>query len=201
MIWLYDQALVNDIETTVNMPDSADPVVKVIDPEHIIGLAAQIQEDKIHLPIIAVERRDYAIDTDRTNFTMQHTGTQAIMDNKTNMIYNERVMPVDLQYKLTILTSNQIDMDEIVKELIFKYTSMYYLTIVVPYEVSHLNRKLRFGVRIERPDAIEKRSGASEYIDSGQLYQTSIPLICDGAVLLSYTPHHLPRYGHEINAE
>ena len=201
MIWLYDHSLVNDIEATVNMPDSADPVVKVIDPEHIIGLAAQIQEDKIHLPIIAVERKDYAIDTNRTNFTMQHTGTQAIMDNKTNMIYNERVMPVDLQYTLTILTSNQIDMDEIVKELIFKYTSMYYLTIVVPYEVSHLNRKLRFGVRIERPDAIEKKSGASEYIESGQLYQTSIPLICDCAVLLSYTPHHLPRYGYEINAE
>lgn len=201
MIYLYDEQLVADLEHSLNMPDNSAPVVKVIDPEHIIGLAAQIQNDEIQLPLIAVERKDYFVDTDRTNFTMQHAGTSVIIDNKTNMIYNEKVMPVNLQYTLTVLTSNQEDMDEIIKELIFKYTNMYYLTIKVPYEVSHLDRKLRFGVRIERPDAIEKRSGASQYMESGQLFQATIPLICDGAVLLSYTPHHMPRYSYEVNAE
>ena len=198
MVHLYDKSLCDDLEATLNMPDDANPVVRVIDPEHIIGLAAQIQNDEISLPIIALERKNYFVDTDRTNFTMQHMGTHAIIDNKTNMIYNEKVMPLNLSYTLTALTSNQVDMDEIVKEIIFKYTNMYYLTIKVPYEVSELDRKLRFGVRIERPDAIDRKSGASDYIESGQLYQTSIPLICDGAVLLSYTPHHLPRYGCEV---
>lgn len=201
MIYLYDDALVADLERSLNMPDNSAPVVRVIDPEHITGLAAQIQNDEISLPLITLERKDYFVDTDRTNFTMQHAGTATIIDNNTNMIYNEKVMPVNLQYTLTALTANQADMDEIVKELIFKYTNMYYLTIKIPYEMSDLDRKLRFGVRIERPDAIEKRSGASQYIESGMLYQATIPLICDGAVLLSYTPHHLPRYGYEVNAK
>ena len=198
MIYLYDRSICDDLEATLNTPDDASPVVRVIDPEHIVGLAAQIQQDEISLPLIALERNDYFVDAERTNFTMQHTGTSQIIDNKTNMIYNEKVMPINLSYVLTVLTSNQVDMDEIVKELIFKYTSMYYLTIKIPYEVSDLDRKIRFGVRIERPDAIQKKSGASEYIEGGQLYQTSIPIICDGAVMLSYTPHHLPRYGHEV---
>ena len=201
MIYLYDNALVNDLEKSLNMPDSAEAVVKVIDPEHIVGLAAQIQEDMIQLPLIALERKDYSVDTDRTNFTMQHTGTQAVMDNKNNMIYNERAMPVKLSYTLTVLTSNQIDMDEIVKELLFKYTSMYYLTIKVPYEVSDVDRKIRFGVRIENLNDIEQVSGTSQYIESGQLHQTSIPLICDGAVLLHYTPQHLRRTAYEIVSE
>lgn len=198
MVHLYDMELVHDLERSLNMPDNAEVVVKVIDPEHIVGLAAQIQNDEIQLPLIALERKDYSVDTDRTNFSMQHFGTQAIIDNKTNMIYNERSMPIKLSYTLTVLTSNQIDMDEIVKELLFKYTAMYFLTIKVPYEVSEVDRKIRFGVIIENPDAIEKISGASQYIESGQLHQTSIPLICDGAVLLHYTPEHLRRTSYEI---
>lgn len=201
MLYLYDSAVCEDLEATLNMPDDAVPVVRVIDPEHIVGLAAQIQNDDISLPLIALERNDYFVDTDRTNFTMQHRGAGAIFDNKTNNIYNEKVMPINLTYTLTVLTSNQIDMDEIVKELIFKYTNMYYLTIKIPYEMSDLDRKIDFGIRIERPDAISKKSGASQYIESGQLYQTTIPIICDGAVLISYTAHHLPRFGGKVIIE
>jgi hypothetical protein len=198
MIYLYDNAIVDDLNRSFNPTDGGEsPVVRVIDPEHIVGLAAQIQNDEISLPLVALERNDYTIDSDRTNFTMMHKGNDVVIDNKTNEIYQERVIPIKLSYTLTALTSNQIDMDELIKELIFKYTDMYYLTIRSPYEC---NRKFRFGVRIER-DAIEKRSGASDYIESGQLYQASIPMICDGAVMLHYTPYHLKRVKHEIVAE
>ena len=197
MLWCYDNSICEDLEQSFVMPDGAEPVVRVIDPEHIVGLAAQIQNDEISLPLITVERKDYTIDNNRTNFSRRHFGVATVIDNKTNEIYYERAIPIDLQYTLNILTSNQIDMDEIVKELIFKYNDMYFLTIKPPYESKN---KYRFGVRVD-VSAIEKRSGASEYIESGQLYQTSIPLICDGAVLLHYVPVHLKRYGAEVVAE
>lgn len=197
MVHLYDSSVVDDLQSCFVMPDGAEPVVKVIDPEHIVGLAAQIQNDEISLPLITVERKDYNIDTDRTNFTRMHSGVPTVIDPKTNNIYYERSIPIDLEYTLTVLTSNQIDMDEIVKELLFKYTYQYFLTIKPPYESK---QKYRFGVRINI-SAIEKRSGASEYIESGQLYQTSIPLIVDGAVLLHYTPVHLKRYEADVVVE
>lgn len=194
MMYLYDNSIVHDLEQSLAGGDS---VVRVISPEQIVGLAAQIQNDEIHLPIIALERNDYSIDTDRLNFSRAHFGLQTVIDLKTNELYYERAVPVNLSYGITVLTSNQIDMDEIIKELVFKYIDMYYLPIQLPYESK---RRIRFGIRVEA-DSIEKRSGASEYIESGQLYQTMIPVVCEGAVLLHYTPVHLKRTAYEVVAE
>ena len=195
MIYLYDNALVHDLEQVLDT--EGDSVVKVIAPEQIIGLAAQIQNDEIQLPIIAIERQDYSIDTDRMNYTRSHFGIATVIDPKTNDMYYEKAIPISLEYKLTVLTANQIDMDEIVKELIFHYLAMYYLPIDLPYESK---RRINFGVRVDA-SAIEKRSGSSEYMESGQLYQTTIPLITEGAVLVSYTPAHLRRTQYEVIAE
>lgn len=193
MIYLYDNSIVHDLERSL----AGDNVVRVISPDHIVGLAAQIQNDEIQLPLIALERSDYSIDTARLNFSRAHFGIETVIDNKTNELYYERAVPVSLSYELTVLTSNQIDMDEIVKELIFKYTDMYYLPVDLPYESK---RRIRFGIRVEF-EAIEKRSGASDYIESGQLYQTTVPVVCEGAVLLHYTPVHLKRTTYEVVAE
>ena len=143
MMYLYDNSIVHDMEQSLAGGDS---VVKVIAPEQIVGLAAQIQNDEIHLPIIALERNDYSIDTDRLNFSRAHFGLQTVIDLKTNELYYERAVPVNLSYGITVLTSNQIDMDEIIKELVFKYTDMYYLPIQLPYESK---RRIRFGIRVE----------------------------------------------------
>ena len=112
MIYLYDNSIVHDLEQSL----AGSSAVRVISPEQIVGIAAQIQNDEIQLPIIALERNDYAIDTDRLNFSRMHFGLQTVIDLKTNELYYERAIPVTLSYGITILTSNQIDMDEIVKE-------------------------------------------------------------------------------------
>ena len=195
MIYCYDNAIVHNLEQI--LVTDGEAVVKVISPDQIIGLAAQIKNDEIQLPIIALERKDYSIDTARMNFSKAHFGIATVIDTKTNEMYYEKALPVSLEYSLTVLTSNQIDMDEIIKELLFHYLAMYYLPINLPYESK---RRIRFGIRVDAT-AIEKRSGASEYMESGQLYQTTIPIISEGAVLLSYTPMHLKRTQYEVIAE
>ena len=113
MIYLYDQAIVKDLQRSFS--DAAgNSVVKVVDPEGIISLAAQIKEDQVSFPLVALSRDpDNSIDTDRYNFTYAHKGVQAVMDTKTNNIYYEKVVPIKLSYKATILTTNTADMDEI----------------------------------------------------------------------------------------
>ena len=88
-------------------------------------------------------------------------------------------------------------MDELVRELLFKYTDMYFLTMRLPYES---DRKIRFGVTINSDTNIERSSGLSQYIAGGQIYQSIISLKVDGAVLLSYTPVKLRRSSYEITA-
>lgn len=196
MLYVYDNAIVKDLEQSFNLDNVPNPAVRVIDTEGIVDLAAQIQEDQISFPIVAVYREpDTPIDTSLTNFTRMHKGVQTILDPKTNDLYYERAIPIKLSYKLTLLTTNTADMDELVRELIFKYTSMYFLTIKLPYEC---NRKVRFGVIVDPESVIERTSGSLEYIKSGQLHQTVIPLTCQGAVLVHYTPAKLIRTEHEV---
>lgn len=191
MIWLYDNAIVEDLNQSFNYGNVGKPVVKVVSPENIVGIAAQIKDDNITFPIVALSRpSDIEIDTERTNFTRAKFGVPAVFDTETNCIYNERAVPINLQYDMTILTTNTADMDELTKELLFKYSSQYFLTITLPYESK---RKIRFGVEIPDGSSINKSSASSEYSSSGTLYQSIIQLKCYGCVLISYTPHKLTR--------
>lgn len=199
ILYCYDDALVKDLESSFNLDNVENPVVKVIAPNQVIGLAAQIQEDAIKFPIIAIVRSsNISIDSSRWNFTRAHKGVQSVLDPETNELYYERAIPITLSYSLTILTTNTADMDELVKELLFKYTSMYFLTITLPYECK---RNIRFGIVIDRDGNIDRTSGAVEYLESGQLYQTILPLNCEGCVLVSYTPAKVRLAQHEIEAE
>ena len=191
MLWCYDNAIVDDLIKSFNpIADGEKPVVKVVGPEQVVGLAAQIQEDKVSFPIIAVTRNDYQIDEQRMNFSRAHFGVATVLDNKTNNLYYEKALPIRLSYNLTLLTTNQADMDELVRETLFKYLQMYYLTIKLPYEA---DRKIRFGIAVDERTEIEKSSGSLEYIETGQLYQSIITLNCEGCVLVTYTPAHLMR--------
>lgn len=196
MIYLYDKAIVKDLEQSFNPDNVENPAVRVIDPEGIIGLAAQIQNDDIKFPIVALSRNaDSGVNQDLMNFTRLHSGVAAVFDKETNNIYQEKVIPLKLSYTMSILTTNVIDMDEIIKELIFKYTQMYFLRIKLPYECK---RTIRFGVVIPPETTFETKSKTFEYLSAGKLYETDIPLQCQGCVLVYYTPQHLTRISHEV---
>lgn len=195
MLYLYDRAIVKDLKESFNPENVENPVVKVIDPEGVIGLAAQIQNDEIEFPIVALQRaEDTPIDQDRWNFTRAHKGVVSVFDNETNQLYYEKAVPIKLNYQLTLLTTNTADMDELFREIVMKYISMYFLKIKLPYECE---RYVRFGVTIDY-DNIQRDSGSFDYIQGGKLYQTIIPLKCEGCVLVTYTPAKLKRSAYEI---
>lgn len=197
MIYLYDNAIVDDLQSSFNT-DINNPVVRVVSPDQVIGVVAQIKEDQVSFPIVALERvMPVDVDETRYNFTRAMTGVDTVFDKDTNNFYKEKSIPINLSYTLTALTTNQEDMDELIRELIFKYTSMYFLKIRVPYESK---REITFGVIIDKSAGINQTSGVSEYIGSGQLYKTSLTLRCQGCVLLNYTPVHMTRNVYNVEA-
>ena len=124
------------------------------------------------------------------NFTRYQFGVPCVFDNDRNNIYYERALPVDVQYTLRILSTNVADTDELSRELFYKYISMYFLTVQLPYES---DRKIRFGISVDVDYGIKKESGSFDYIKSGALYQSTIHLKTQGCVSLTYTPRHLTR--------
>ena len=198
MLWLYDEAICKDLQNSFQAGVDSQPVVRVIDPDHVMELIAQMKEDTITFPVVAVTRDpDWKVDTERTNFTRQHIGIASVIDPETNMLYYEKSIPIELGYHITIFATNTADMDELVKELLFKYLSMYFLTITLPYESG---RKARFGVTC-LADQISRESSTANYLSEGKLYRTVIPLVTQGCCLLSYTPQALKRLETEIESE
>lgn len=190
MLYLYDNAIAQDLLDSFNPDVVTSPMVRVIDAANSVGVAAQLQDDHIRFPLIALFRnQDTPIDTERINFSRVHFGVATEFDTVSNNMYYEKALPIQLSYDMTVLTTNTVDMDEIIRELVFKYINMYFLTIQLPYESK---RKIRFGV-ILNSDGIQRSSGTAEYLSSGQLYQTILPLRVEGAVLISNTPVHLRR--------
>lgn len=198
MLYLYDRAIVNDLRQSFQQPDGT-AVVKVIEPDGIASIAAQICEDSITFPLVALSRGSTtAIDSDRYNFAAAHQGLAATMDTKTNNIYYEQVIPVNLSYAMTVLATNTADMDEILRELIFKYSNMYFLGFTLPYES---RRPIRFGIQLDQAAGIERSSGMFEYLTAGKLYQSVLSFNIHGAVIVNYVPAHLRRISTEVGLD
>lgn len=191
MLYLYDNALADDLTDSLSGGPIGNTKVKVVDEEAIIDVIAQMKEDNIEFPFVSLTRdNDTPLDTERMNFTRMHRGVVSVIDPETNLLYYEKAVPIKLSYTLSVLTTNTADMDELIKELIFKYTSMYFVSFTLPYECK---RKVRFGVRIDPDESISKSSGLYDYISGGKLYEASIPLKCEGCVLVAYTPAKMQR--------
>lgn len=199
MLYLYDKAICQDLNKSFNPDNVPNPTVRAIDPEGAINIAAQINNDEITYPIAVFKRSDdIVIDKQRYNFTRAKKGVPVGIDNETNQMLIEKVIPIQLHYDLHVLTTNRADMDEIIKELLFKYTEMYFLSIILPYE---LKRKVRFGIKLD-PDAdISVKSGQYNYLTVGTLYECVLPLDCEGAVLVSYDTSHLSRTTTELELQ
>lgn len=196
MLRCYDEAIVKDLQRSFNRDTIGSLTVKAIDPEQGLGVLAQADGDNLHFPLVLLTRHpDTPIDKDRWNFTRAHRGVAAVIDKETNNLYYEKAIPIEVNYDLTILASNTADREELARELIFKYTSMYFITFELPYECK---RKVRFGVKVDMERDISNSSGTVEYLGEGTLYQTIIPLKCDGCVLVSYTPAKLQRSAYDI---
>lgn len=196
MIWCYDNAIVDDLKNSFNT-DDGHPVVSVVPPENIVTIAAQLEDDKISFPMLALSRSSTIdIDNNRTNFTAIHDGMPVVFDPKRNLFFNEKQIPVKLSYNLVCLATNTADVDELIRELIFKYTQQYFLSFRIPYESK---RKIRFGIQMAPNSSIEWYATTSDYLTSGSLHSAGITLNIDGAVMLSYTPIKLRRMSYEID--
>lgn len=192
MLYLYDEAICKDLRDSFDS-DNVNSVVKVATAESAIELLAQANEDHIQLPLVVVDRKDYEIDTSLTNFTRMKKGVPTVLDKESNILYYERAIPVMMSYEITILATCVEDRDELIRELLFKYSSMYFLTIQAPYES---NRYLRFGLVHDNTQPIQYSSGTLEYLHSGALYQAILTFSTQGCVMLSYRPKKLQHLEH-----
>lgn len=190
MLYLYDDAIVDDLRSTINPENIPNPAISIFAGEDVAGVAAMLQNDELEFPIICLKRNDYSKDPSRSNFTWMHRGVATVIDAETNELYYERRLPIKFSYTLAIYGINQAQMDEILRELIFHYSDMFFLSIQLPYEDCKI---IRFGVQTPVDMEVKSASGSSEYIESGELYESDMDIEILGAFLVEYIPVKLKR--------
>lgn len=193
MLYLYDEAIIADMREMLNVDENGNnlPVFMIGDDKDSVStVAAMLQEDKISFPIICFTRGDYGKDSSRSNFTWTHLGVSTVMDPETNLLYYEKRIPIKFDYTVSVYGVNQVQVDELVRELMFHYSDMFFLSILLPYESS---APIRFGVEMMPDSEVKTGSGVSEYYSSGALYESDFNITVLGAFLVNYTPVHLNR--------
>ena len=191
MIHIYDTAICEDLQNSFDKDEYGNTVVSVVPPDDVLTIAAQVQDDKIHFPVIALTRADsIPIDTERYNFARLHRGVATVFDAEKNNIYYEKMIPIKLQYDVVCMGTHTADVDELIRELLFKYSQQYFITVKIPYESK---RHIRCGLRVDPDAEIKMYSTTSNYLEEGKLHSAGFTLYVDGAVMVHYTPQHLKR--------
>ena len=65
MLYLYDEAICDDLRQSFNDVSMGETTVKVVDPDAAIDVISQISNDEFRFPAVVVTRAsDYSIDTE-----------------------------------------------------------------------------------------------------------------------------------------
>jgi hypothetical protein len=182
MTHLYDTAIANYLQERLKASGNPDYVdVKVYRPENIHELVALIKNDTVPLPVVSLVRTAEPVDRQRYNFAREKFGFPVRIDTEGNcneVIY-EYSIPIALEYSLQVMADRTWLADEIIRSLWACLRRRYFHELEAPYGIK---RKISFG--LECGDDIVSQTGSSEYHAVGTLYQKSVPLWTNGAVML-----------------
>ena len=184
MIHLYDTAIADFLES--RLTESGNPefaTVRVYQPDNIHELVAAIKGDEVPLPCVSISRTRENIDMNRYNFARERFGFPVNVnpENKNEIVYVYS-LPIDLGYSLQVMHNKVWLVDEIIRSLLSNLRKRYFHEIFVRYGI---NRKISFGMTAGID--IVTQTGSSEYHALGTLYQKSVPLDINGAVMLFST--------------
>ena len=180
MIHLYDKAIADYLQARLKAGGQEYQNVKVYRPENIHELVAAIKGDTVPLPVVSISRTSEPVDRERYNFAREKFGFPVGVNpkNKNEVVY-EHAIPINLQYSLQVMSDKTWVADEIIRSLWSCLRKRYFHEITAPYGI---NRKISFGLQCG--DDIVTQTGSSEYHAVGTLYQKSVPLWTNGAVML-----------------
>lgn len=172
MVYLYDDAIVEDLRTRIN-----DERVTITPYENLINSLAKSEEDEIKLPIISIERTGWSI-SDARPHAMKFTGDISRIEKNPTKVVNVYAMPIRINYILDVWTKRRLDNDNIMRELIFYYSVNPTLQIKVPYGLEEIrNFNVFFGSDIEDNSNIPEHKNIGEYV------RQTIPFYVDDAYL------------------
>lgn len=127
-VYLYDEAVVDRLRKI-----TGDERIHVISPDQSIDFLAQFDKDKVDLPAIVVSRGPVTL-LDYRNQVVALKG-QTSRRGEDNLVVKAQLIPMRIEWNIDIYTVDRYTCDEIVRELVFYFTTRPRFEITVPYQL------------------------------------------------------------------
>lgn len=171
-LYLYDNAIIEDIRRIFN-----DSRVHITIPDYEFSTLARIDKDRVTLPAISLVRTGWSL-TDARPHTMKFDGATLRYEKDIKKFRSIQVIPIRINYLIDIWSKTRRENDDIMRELIFYYSTHPTLEITVPYD---LNINHVFNIFFNND--IEDNSDIVSHKERGEYYRQTISMYTDDAYL------------------
>lgn len=182
-VYAYDKALVEDLRARfkTNRADSkVNQTVQFGATDQMFNILGQLNGDKVIMPFISLERLDWQLNLDRQGyqtFIGEKVFTRLGPDNKPVEV-RAQVIPITINYRLSVWSEDRITNDALVRELLFYY---HLRPSLLAYVGHGINIAHKFNIYFN--SGIEDNSDIANHNNNGQYFRQDLTFYTDDAYL------------------
>ena len=125
-VYAYDRAIVEDFRARFKksvVDSEVNPNVQIGPTNQMFSILGQLDEDNVIMPFVSIERLDWQLNLDRQGFQTfigDRVYERLGPDNKPINV-RAQVIPITINYRLSVWSKDRITNDALVRELLFYY--------------------------------------------------------------------------------
>ncbi len=209
-VYAYDRALVSDLRARFSRSPIKDSEVnknvQIGSPDLMYNIIGQLSEDEPVLPFVSLQRLNWQLNLDRQGyqtFVGDRVYTRLGPDNKPIEV-RARVIPVTINWQLSVWTKDRITNDALVRELLWYYHLRPSLLVYVQHGI---NIAHKFNIYFN--SGIEDNSDIANQLNNGTYFRQDLSLYSDDTYLwkanyqnkVEIAPHLYFNYGVDNNTQ
>lgn len=209
-VYAYDRALVSDLRARFSRSPIKDSEVnknvQIGSPDLMYNIIGQLSEDEPVLPFVSLQRLNWQLNLDRQGyqtFVGDRVYTRLGPDNKPIEV-RARVIPVTINWQLSVWTKDRITNDALVRELLWYYHLRPSLLVYVQHGI---NIAHKFNIYFN--SGIEDNSDIANQLNNGTYFRQDLSLYSDDSYLwkanyqdkVEIAPHLYFNYGVDNNTQ
>lgn len=209
-VYAYDRALVSDLRARFSKSPIKDSEVnknvQIGSPDLMYNIIGQLSEDEPVLPFVSLQRLNWQLNLDRQGyqtFVGDRVYTRLGPDNKPIEV-RARVIPITINWQLSVWTKDRITNDALVRELLWYYHLRPSLLVYVQHGI---NIAHKFNIYFN--SGIEDNSDIANQLNNGTYFRQDLSLYSDDTYLwkanyqnkVEVAPHLYFNYGVDNNTQ
>lgn len=183
-VYAYDLALVEDLRARFSKSPVKDSKinknVQIGPTEQMYRIIGELSNDQPILPFVSLQRLNWTLNLDRQGyqtFVGDMVFTRLAPDNKPQEV-RARVIPITINWQLSVWTKDRITNDAIVREILWYYHLRPSLLVYVQHG---LNIAHKFNIYFN--SEITDNSDIANHINNGTYFRQDLSLYSDDSYL------------------